>query len=86
MVLGYEKLTLQGGYLDEQEKPGTAGKGLLWYDITKGLFHLAMFSHGNIYCPMDFAFYPFDTQKCKFVMQGSRNASHQVSFDNFFLM
>ena len=83
---GCKKNTLQGGYLHEPEKPGTAGNRLLWYDVADGSFWLAMFSYGKIHCPMDFTFYPFDTQMCKFVMHGPRNASFEVKFDIKFMV
>ena len=65
--------------MSEQDKPGTAGNRLMWYDVSKGLFYLAMFSYASIYCPMDFNKYPFDTQRCHFIMNGPKNASYLVS-------
>ena len=80
------KFTPQGGYLDEQEKPATAGNRLLWYDVTNGLFYFAMFSYAKLYCLMDFTLYPFDTQKCEFVMLYSKNASYLVNLEIIFCL
>ena len=74
--------------MKEQDKPGTAGNRLLWYDVTNGGFKLAMFSYANIYCSMDFSLYPFDTQKCNFKMMGGKSANNLVNhnFDFFFIV
>ena len=52
----------QDGYLNEQDRAGTAGNRYLYYDPVYGVFELFTMSHAKIKCDMDFSLYPFDTQ------------------------
>ena len=68
---------MQDGYLNEQDRAGTAGNRYLYYDAVYGVFELFTVSHAKIKCDMDFSLYPFDTQTCWFTMSSSTNLSYQ---------
>ena len=64
--------------MNEQNAPSENGKTNLRYYVLDGLFDLWTESHVNLYCDMDLTMYPFDTQKCDFVMQSnSKNQTYQ---------
>ena len=70
-------LKFQEGYLSDQGAPSEKGKTNLRYYVMEGLFDLWTESYANINCDMDFALYPFDTQRCDFKLQSvSKNKSY----------
>ena len=70
--------TYKGGFLEEPDKAGTAGNRDLVYDVLSGTFTLFTKSYAKIECNMDFGDYPFDTQRCYFLMLALKNSSYQV--------
>ena len=70
--------TSKGGFFEEPEKEGTAGYRDLMYDVRNGTFTLFTKSYAKIECNMDFGDYPFDTQRCYFLMLALKNSSYQV--------
>ena len=69
---------MQDGYLNEQNAPSEKGKTNLRYILEEGVFDLWTESYGNINCDMDFSLYPFDTQKCDFILRSvTKNRSYQ---------
>ena len=82
---------MQDGYLNEQDRAGTAGNRYLYYDAVYGVFELFTVSHAKIKCDMDFSLYPFDTQTCWFTMSSSTNLSYQgfkkkIKLEKFFII
>ena len=69
----------QEGFLKQQDQPGSQGDRQLTYDVNNGRFYLITKSYAKIYCDMDFAMYPFDTQKCDFAMIAARTLKYQAS-------
>ena len=67
----------QEGFLDDQSQPASKGDRGLKYD-RDGMFLLFTKSYATIRCEMDFQPYPFDTQKCMFVLLTAQNLSYQV--------
>ena len=67
--------------MDEPEKPGTAGKRCLFFDVSDGKFILMTRSYAKINCPtMDFRMYPFDSHRCDFVIANpAKNISYQAN-------
>ena len=41
------------------------------YDAKEGNFYLGFQCHAKVSCAMDYALYPFDTQKCKFAIRSA---------------
>ena len=72
-------LQSQEGFLKQQDQPGSQGDRSLTYDVDNGRFYLITKSYARIYCDMDFAMYPFDTQKCDFAMIAARTLKYQAS-------
>ena len=68
----------QGGFLEEQDRAGTASHRALYYSVESGRFSLYIVSHAEVKCEMDFDFYPFDTQKCQFRMSSTADLEHLV--------
>ena len=66
----------KGGFLEEQDKPGTASHRSLYYNVSTGFFSLYMVSHAEVQCEMDFTYYPFDTQKCEFRMSSTADSRY----------
>merc|ERR1712117_882769 len=67
------------GYLNEQNAPSEKGKTNLRYILEEGVFDLWTESYGNTNCDMDFSLYPFDTQKCDFILRSvTKNRTYQV--------
>ena len=65
--------------MSDQGAPSEKGKTNLRYYVREGLFDLWTESYANINCDMDFALYPFDTQRCDFKLQSvSKNKSYWV--------
>ena len=74
----YKTFTLQEGYLNEQNAPSERGKTNLRYILEDGMFDLWTESYVNINCDMDFSLYPFDTQKCDFILKSvTKNKTYQ---------
>ena len=71
---------MKDGFLDEPEKPGTAGKRFLHFNARDGQFTLMTRSYAKINCPdMEFGMYPFDSNKCEFLIYNpDKNISYQV--------
>ena len=67
--------------MDEPEKPGTAGKRYLFYNVSDGNFSLMTRSYAKISCPgMDFTMYPFDKHHCEFVIANpAKNKTYQAN-------
>ena len=67
--------------MGEPEKPGTAGKRYLFFDVTYGNFSVITQSYAKVNCPtMDFRMYPFDTHRCEFsIANPTKNISYQVN-------
>ena len=65
--------------MKQQDQPGSQGDRQLTYDVNNGRFYLITKSYAKIYCDMDFAMYPFDTQKCDFAMIAARTLKYQAS-------
>ena len=76
----------QEGFLKQQDEPGSQGDRQLTYDVNNGRFYLTTKSYARVYCDMDFAMYPFDTQKCKFAMIAARTLKYQASRVVFFFV
>ena len=54
------------------------------YDVKTGAFSLWMNTYVKVKCPMDYALYPFDIQKCQFTMKSAtKNNTFQVRIKNF---
>ena len=70
--------------MEDPDKPGPLGWRYLTYDVTSGLFTLWASSYAKINCKMDFTLYPFDTQKCNFLISLIKNSSYQVMFGSFY--
>ena len=67
----------KGGFLEEPEKEGTAGNRNLKYHVSNGQFTLFTMSYAKLECRMYFGYYPFDSQKCDFIIGSFRNLSYQ---------
>ena len=67
----------QDGFLLDQDQPATKGKRDLKYEMGQGIFLLSTESYAKIKCDMEFALYPFDTQRCTFVLTPDKNLTYQ---------
>lgn len=67
-------IVFQDGFLEYQNEPSSAS---LKYDVSNGMFQLSFESYAKIKCQMDFALYPFDTQRCTFVITPDKNLTYQ---------
>ena len=65
----------------DQDAPATDGNRNLRYDVQSGLFLLTTSSYARIRCDMDFKFYPFDIQKCRFTMNGRMSIDYEERTD-----
>ena len=63
--------------MNEQDKPGIVGNRQLRFDAKSGIFTLYSVAHAKVHCPMEFHMYPFDTQKCEFIMRPYIDARYQ---------
>ena len=73
------KYISQDGFLEDQNKP----QHNLKYDIRNGMFELSTESYAKIKCPMYFSMYPFDRQRCPFVITAEKNLTYQEEKNNF---
>ena len=68
---------IQDGFLLDQDQPATKGKRDLKYEMGEGIFLLSTESYAKIKCDMEFALYPFDTQRCTFTITPDKNLTYQ---------
>ena len=61
-----------------QSKAGSEGNKYLKYDVGDGMFLLHTESYAKVKCNMHFDMYPFDTQKCSFIINTHKNQTYQV--------
>ena len=71
----------QEGFLADQDEHAGQGDRQLRYYVSNGIFYLISKSYAKVHCDMDFGMYPFDTQKCNFVMVATRSLNYQESYE-----
>ena len=68
----YAHLSSQENFLVSQDKTQD-----LKYDVRSSMFEWSTESHAKIKCDMDFSMYPFDTQRCPFMITADKNLTYQ---------
>ena len=71
----------QEGFLADQDEHAGQGDRQLRYYVSNGMFYLISKSYAKVHCDMDFKMYPFDTQKCNFVVVATRSLNYQESYE-----